>query len=46
MANVDLWGTAIVLRQLKNQGIISEKEAKSILEKIAVDIGADLIISL
>lgn len=46
MANIDLWGSAIILRQLKNQGKITEREAKKILAKIAADTGADLIISL
>ena len=30
MANVDLWGTAILLRCLKQQGKITEKEAHKI----------------
>ena len=46
MANVDLWGTVILLRCLKEQGKITGKEAVQILERIARDTGADLIISL
>lgn len=46
MANIDLWGMAILLRQLKKQGKITAKEATKILARIAADIGADLIISL
>lgn len=46
MANVDLWGTVILLRYLKQQGRITGKEANRILKRIASETGADLIISL
>lgn len=46
MANVDLWGTVILLRYLKQQGKITGKEATQILKRIACETGADLIISL
>lgn len=46
MTNVDLWGTVILLRYLKQQGRITGKEANQILKKIACETGADLIISL
>lgn len=45
MANVDLWGTAILIRCLKQQGKITEKEAHKILARIAVQTGADIVIS-
>ena len=46
MANLDLWGTVIMLQYLKEQGKISGKEANQILKKIVCETGADLIISL
>ena len=46
MANVDLWGTVIMLRYLQQQGKITGKEANQILKRIACETGADLIISL
>ena len=45
MVNIDLWGTAVMLRRLKEQGKLTDKEAKQILSRIAVETGADLIIS-
>lgn len=45
MVNIDLWGTAVMLRRLKEQGRLTDKEAKQILSRIAVETGADLIIS-
>ena len=46
MANVDWWGIVILLRYLKEQGQITKKEATQTLERIAIETGADLIISL
>ena len=46
MANVDLWGTVIMLQYLTQQGKITGKEANQILKKIVCETGADLIISL
>lgn len=46
MANIDLLGITVLLRRLCEQGKLTGKEAKRILTRIAVEIGADLIISL
>lgn len=46
MVNIDLWGSAVMLRRLKEQGKVTEQEAKKILSRIAAETGADLIISL
>ena len=46
MANVDLWGTVILLRCLKEQGKITGEEATQMLKRIACETGAGLIISL
>lgn len=46
MANIDLLGIATLLRYLTDQRKITTKEAKQILSRIAVETGADLIISL
>ncbi len=46
MANIDLLGITVLLRWLCEQGKLTDKEAKRILSRIAVQTGADLIISL
>ena len=46
MVNIDLWGIAVMLRQLRGQGKLTEKEANKIFSRIAMETGADLIISL
>ena len=46
MANIDLLGITVLLRRLCEQGKLTGKEAKRILTRSAVEIGADLIISL
>ena len=46
MVNIDLWGIAVILRQLRRQGELTEKEAQKIFRRIAMQTGADLIISL
>lgn len=46
MANIDLLGITVLLRWLCKQGKLTDKEAKRILSRIAVETGADLIISL
>lgn len=46
MANIDLLGIIVLLRWLCKQGKLTDKEAKRILSRIAVETGADLIISL
>lgn len=46
MVNIDLWGITVLLRQLHEQDKLTDKEAKRILSRIAVETGADLIISL
>ena len=46
MVNIDLLGITVLLRGLCEQGKLTDKEAKRILSRIAVETGADLIISL
>ena len=46
MVNIDLLGITVLLRRLCEQGKLTDKEAKRILSRIAVQTGADLIISL
>lgn len=46
MANIDLLGITVLLRWLCEQGKLTDKEAKRILSRIAVQTGADLIVSL
>lgn len=46
MENVNLCGVAQLLRGLLKQGRITPKEAQKILSRVAVQIGADIIISL
>ena len=46
MVNIDLWGIAVMLRQLKGQGKLTEKEDNKIFSRIVMETGADLIISL
>ncbi len=46
MANIDLCGIAQLLRALVEQKKTTEKEARRILSRIAVETGADIIISL
>lgn len=46
MVNIDLWGIAVMLRQLKERGKLTEKEANKIFSRIAMETGADMIISL
>ncbi len=44
--NVDFCGIIFLLRQLVQSGNCTEKEAKNIASRIAVKMGADIIISL
>lgn len=46
MVNIDLLGITVLLRGLCEQGKLTDKEAERILSRIAVETGADLIISL
>ena len=46
MVNIDLLGITVLLRRLCEQGKLTDKEAKRILSRIAVQTGADLIVSL
>ena len=46
MVNIDLLGITVLLRRLCERGKLTDKEAKRILSRIAVETGADLIISL
>lgn len=45
MVNVDLCGVAQLLRTLVDQKKTTEKEARKILSRIAVQTGANIIIS-
>lgn len=45
MTNIDLCGIVQLLRTLVKQGKTTEKEARKILARIAVQTGADIIIS-
>ena len=43
--DIDLWVTATILRELRNNGLITQKEAEKILSRVAKQTGATLIIS-
>ena len=43
--DIDLWVTATILRELRNSGLITQKEAEKILSRVAKQTGATLIIS-
>ena len=45
MANIDLCGVAQLLHTLVEQGRTTEKEARKILDRIAFQTGADIVIS-
>ena len=45
MANVDLCGVARLLRILVEQHQTTEEEARKILDRIAIQIGANIVIS-
>ena len=45
-ADIDLWVTATILRELRNNGLITQKEAEKILARVAKQTGATLIISV
>ena len=44
--DIDLWVTATILRELRNNGLITQKEAEKILSCVAKQTGATLIISV
>ena len=44
--DIDLWVTATILRKLRNNGLITQKEAEKILSHVAKQTGATLIISV
>lgn len=44
--DIDLWVTATILRELRNNGLITQKEAEKILSHVAKQTGATLIISV
>lgn len=44
--DIDLWVTATILRELRNNGLITQKEAEKILSRVAKLTGATLIISV
>ena len=44
--DIDLWVTATILRELRNNGLITQKEAEIILSRVAKQTGATLIISV
>ena len=44
--DIDLWVTATILRELRNSGLITQKEAEKILSRVAKQTGATLIISV
>ena len=44
--DIDLWVTATILRALRNNGLITQKEAEKILSRVAKQTGATLIISV
>lgn len=44
--DIDLWVTATILRELRNNGLITQKEAEKILSRVAKQTGATLIISV
>lgn len=45
-ADIDLWVTATILRELHNTGLITQMEAEKILSHIAKQTGATLIIAV
>ena len=45
MANIDLCGVAQLLRILVEQRQTTEKEARKILDRIAIQTGANIVIS-
>lgn len=45
-ANIDLWVTATILREIRNAGLITQKESEKILSRVAAQTGATLIISI
>lgn len=44
--DIDLWVTATILRELRDNGLITQKEAEKILSRVAKQTGAALIISV
>lgn len=44
--DIDLWVTATILRELRDNGLITQKEAEKILSHVAKQTGATLIISV
>lgn len=44
--NADYLGIVILLRNLRDQGLVSGSEAKKIAARLMVQLGADIIISL
>ena len=44
--DIDLWVTATILRELRNNGLITQKEPEKILSRVAKQTGATLIISV
>ena len=44
--DINLWVTATILRELRNNGLITQKEAEKILSRVAKQTGATLIISV
>ena len=45
-ADIDLWVTATILRELRDNGLITQKKAEKILSRVAKQTGATLIISV
>lgn len=45
-ADIDLWVIATILRELRNAGLVTQKEAEKILSRVAKQLGAALIISV
>lgn len=45
-ADIDLWVIATILRELRNAGLVTQKEAEKILSRVAKQLGAALIIAL
>lgn len=44
--DIDLWVTATILRELRDNGLITQKEAEKILSRVVKQTGATLIISV
>ena len=44
--NINYYGIILLLRQLRESGIFSEKELRRVAARIAADSGADIMISL